>query len=82
MKARISPAEAWQAFEDQQYDLAGKLWQTLMQQTVHPGELSRYRMNYTFVLLGQQKYAEAQSQPRLILCKRYERHCNLLLPLV
>lgn len=52
--------DAWQAFGKQDFELAGQIWQYLVATAGNDALRTQYRFNYTYVLLAQGRFTEAQ----------------------
>ena len=53
------PQDAWMAYHNQNFDLAGEIWLSLMIRARDISTLTRYQLGYAQILMAKQQYDEA-----------------------
>ncbi|PKL80096.1 MAG: hypothetical protein CVV27_00905 [Candidatus Melainabacteria bacterium HGW-Melainabacteria-1] len=61
MSPNYTARQAWEAFRDRQYELACHIWVTLMSRALDLDIQRSYQLNYTHVLVAQQRFEEANA---------------------
>ncbi|PKL80097.1 MAG: hypothetical protein CVV27_00910 [Candidatus Melainabacteria bacterium HGW-Melainabacteria-1] len=61
MNSIYTSRDAWEAFRDRQYELACHIWIMLMSSALNLDAQRSYQLNYTHVLVAQQRFEEAEA---------------------